>query len=348
MIPKRNFITLLLLLTACDELLLESIDEQPVAEAPATTNADWYNIYFSEPGSATAEAQRGGPDAYLVQAIDNARVTVDAALYDLNLWSVRNALLDAHRRGVEVRVVVESDYLDEPEIEALIDAGITVVDDRNQGLMHNKFIIIDRYQVWTGSMNMTLNGAYHNNNNLVQIFSEHLTENYLVEFEEMFIDYLFGESARSDTPYPTLTVEGTAIEVFFSPDDGVQAHLVDLINQAQESVYVLAFAFTADALTEALIDADQRGVTVAGVIESRQAENTGSDYETLVDAGLDFVLDGNPKNMHHKVIIIDGAIVVTGSYNFSRSAEERNDENTLIFYNETIAALYLAEFDRIK
>jgi phosphatidylserine/phosphatidylglycerophosphate/cardiolipin synthase-like enzyme len=58
-------------------------------------------------------------------------------------------------------------------------------------------------------------------------------------------------------------------------------------------------------------------------------------------------LDGNPKSMHHKVIIIDGQIVVTGSYNFSKSAKTRNDENTLILHNSEIAKLYLDEFERV-
>ena len=73
----------------------------------------------------------------------------------------------------------------------------------------------------------------------------------------------------------------------------------------------------------------------------------GGEYEHLLNAGLDVRLDGNPRNMHHKVIIIDGQIVVTGSYNFSASAEERNDENTLILHNPDIAAQFLAEFQRV-
>ena len=83
-------------------------------------------------------------------------------------------------------------------------------------------------------------------------------------------------------------------------------------------------------------------------MEARQVDsNIGSEYEPLRAAGLDVRLDGNPNNMHHKVFIIDELIVVTGSYNFSRSAEERNDENTLVLHNPEIAALYLDEFNRV-
>ncbi len=75
--------------------------------------------------------------------------------------------------------------------------------------------------------------------------------------------------------------------------------------------------------------------------------NLGGEYDRLRAAGVNVRLDGNPANMHHKVIIIDGQVLATGSYNFSASAEERNDENTLIIHNPQIAGEYLAEFERI-
>ena len=85
-----------------------------------------------------------------------------------------------------------------------------------------------------------------------------------------------------------------------------------------------------------------------GVMEARQvASNTGSDYERFLAAGLDVRLDGNPNNMHHKVLIIDEQVVVTGSYNFSLNAETRNDENSLVIFDPEVADLYLEEFRRV-
>ena len=75
--------------------------------------------------------------------------------------------------------------------------------------------------------------------------------------------------------------------------------------------------------------------------------NTGGDYQHLLENGIDVRLDGNPKSMHHKVIIIDGRIVATGSYNFSKSARTRNDENTLILHDSKIADVFLDEFERV-
>jgi phosphatidylserine/phosphatidylglycerophosphate/cardiolipin synthase-like enzyme len=113
-------------------------------------------------------------------------------------------------------------------------------------------------------------------------------------------------------------------------------------------VRFLAYSFTQDELAEALLQRSLEGIDVTGVMEARQVEsNVGSDYERFRGAGLDVRLDANPSNMHHKVLIIDDSIVVTGSYNFSRSAEERNDENTLVIHDPAIAAQYLAEFQEI-
>jgi phosphatidylserine/phosphatidylglycerophosphate/cardiolipin synthase-like enzyme len=257
-------------------------------------------------------------------------------------------LLAADQWGVTVRLVVESDYIDQEEIQELKDAGIPVLGDRREGLMHDKFTVIDRGEVWTGSMNYTLSDTYRNNNNLVRLRSARLAENYTAEFEEMFVEDRFGPGSPADTPNPQLSVEETDLEVYFSPDDGTSERLVDLVESAQESVFFLAYSFTQDELADALIERNQEGVKVAGVMEKRQVQsNTGSDYETLRDAGLDVRLDGNPNNMHHKVLIIDGRILVTGSYNFSRSAEERNDENSLVIHDPEIAALFLEEFQRI-
>jgi len=88
---------LLLVVPACAGLVPTPPPEAPAADTAAP--ADWVAVYFSRPGSEEAGRQRGGPDAALVSAIDGARISVEAAIYDLNLWSVRDALLDAHRRG---------------------------------------------------------------------------------------------------------------------------------------------------------------------------------------------------------------------------------------------------------
>jgi phosphatidylserine/phosphatidylglycerophosphate/cardiolipin synthase-like enzyme len=342
---KTSIPLLVLILITC--ACVPATSTQMALTVPATP-ADWYAVYFTVPDSPTASSYRGGIDEALATAIGQARISVDVAIYDLNLWSVRDALINAHRGGVQVRLVSESDNMDEPEIQDLEDAGIQVLGDRREGLMHDKFVIIDRLEVWTGSMNFTTGGGYMDHNNLIRLRSSQLAEDYTHEFEQMFIDDHFGTRKTSSTPNPTITLDGSLIEVYFSPEDGTLGHILTAINSARESIYFMAYSFTSDELAQALIERYQAGVKVAGVFDKDQYHsNAGTEFETLLNAGMDVRLDGNPRLMHHKVIIIDQQVVITGSYNFSNNAEQHNDENSLIIHNQDIATQYLAEFQQV-
>ena len=302
----------------------------------------WIDIYFTDPESPLASQETGGPDQPLVDAIDAARLTVDVAVYSMSLRSVRDALIRAQERGVEVRMVMESDNMDGSAPQALLEAGIPILGDRREGLMHDKFVVIDRSEVWLGSMNFTYSGTYEDNNQLFHIRSVKMAENYTVEFEEMFLDDKFGDDILAETPNPQFSIDDTDIEVYFSPDDGVAAHIIDILSNAEESIYFMAFSFTTDEFGEIIREKAQDGLTVAGVMEEQQVKsNIGTEYDPFKYAGLDVFIDGNEGQMHHKTMIVDEKIVITGSYNFSRSAEIRNDENIVVFYSEPIAAFYL-------
>lgn len=309
----------------------------------------WFELYFTDPLNPLAKEKEGGPDAPLVKAIDGAKVSVDAALYSLSLNSVRDALLRAHQRGVRVRMVMESENMDRADPEYLKEKGIPILGDRRNGLMHNKFIVIDGREVWTGSMNLTDSGAYSDNNNFIRIRSKEVAADYTKEFEEMFVQDKFGRDRVAETPFPKVTMsDGTKIEVYFSPDDGVAAAILPLLQGAKKSIYFLAYSFTANDLGEAIIKRHKAGVEVHGVMEADQvASNRGTEFDPFRQVGIDVRLDGNPGQMHHKVIVIDRSIVILGSYNFSANAEQQNDENLLVIYNPLIAEEFIKEFERI-
>ena len=311
-------------------------------------HASWIDIYFTNPESPLASQETGGPDGPLAASIDAARLTVDVAVYSMSLRTIRDALIRAHERGVQVRVVMESDNLDGSAPQALIDAGIPVLGDRREGLMHDKFVVIDRSEVWMGSMNFTYSGTYEDNNQLILIRSVKMAENYTKEFEEMFVDDMFGPDVVSETPNSDITIDGTRVETYFSPDDGVAEHILDILNDAEESIYFMAFSFTTDEFGEAIRMQAENGLSVAGVMEEDQVKsNIGTEYDLFKQAGLNVFVDGNKGQMHHKTMIVDENIVITGSYNFSRSAETRNDENLVIFHNEQIADFFMQEFQRV-
>ncbi len=308
----------------------------------------WFALYFTDPLNPLSAQRTGGIDGPLVAAIDSARLTLDVAIYSIGLRSIRDAIIRAHDRGVQVRMVIESDTLDRSAPQRLQEAGIPMLGDRREGLMHNKFVIVDGYEVWTGSANFTETGLYADNNFLLRIRSVKLAENFTKEFNEMFVDDKFGDNIVPETPHPLLTLEGAEVETWFSPDDGVQRRIVEIINSAQESIYFMAFSFTSDPIGEAVRARARDGVTVAGVMDDEQVNsNIGTEFDPFRQAGLDVYRDGNAGQMHHKVIIIDERMVILGSYNFSNAAETRNDETVLIIHNEPFAAQFLAEFQRV-
>jgi phosphatidylserine/phosphatidylglycerophosphate/cardiolipin synthase-like enzyme len=308
----------------------------------------WFELYYTDPANPVSLQGTGGVDGPLVEAIDAARLTIDMAAYSLSLNSVRYALIRAHDRGVNVRVVMESTNMDRSDPQKMVEAGIPIIGDNMDGLMHDKFMVIDRSEVWMGSMNFTDSGTYEDNNNLFRIRSTKMAENYTKEFEEMFSDDMFGPNVVPETPHPSLNIDETEVNTVFSPDDGVLNALIPLLSGAEESVYFLAYSFTSNELGDILRQKAEANLDVGGVMDSEQVRsNQGTEYDLFKQAGMNVRLDGIDGLMHHKVFVIDREIVVLGSYNFSKNAEERNDENVIIVYSEPIAQQFIKEFYRV-
>ena len=309
----------------------------------------WFELYFTDPANPLSFQGTGGVDGPLVAAIDAAHLSIDVAAYSLSLNSIRDALIRAHDRGATVRVVMESTNMDRSDPKKLIQAGIPIIGDNRDGLMHDKFMVIDKSEVWMGSMNFTDAGTYDDNNNLMRIRSTKIAEDYSKEFDEMFLANKFGPDVVAETPYPTVTMDGTRLDIYFSPDDGVLKALVPLLNSAQKSIYFLAYSFTSNQLGDIVREKAAAGLTIAGVMDDQQVRtNQGTEFDPFRQARMDVRMDGIDGLMHHKVFIIDDKIVAFGSYNFSQSAEQNNDENLIIVYNSAIAEQFTLEFQRVQ
>jgi phosphatidylserine/phosphatidylglycerophosphate/cardiolipin synthase-like enzyme len=331
-------------------------DVEPTPQAYELQPANAIQVYFTQPRYPDDPESRGsGLDTILASDIAQALASVDVAAYELDLETVGQALVNAHQRGVAVRVLTDSDNVDERAVRQLVRAGIPVSEDNRSALMHNKFVIIDESVIWTGSWNLTENGTYRNDNNAVRVFSHRLAENYRAEFEEMFVERRFGPSSPADTPHPTLRIrnqdssEDLLVETYFAPEDAVADRILAAVEGAQESIRFMAFSFTDDRLGEAIKQQAKAGLAVQGVFETRGAESEYGEYGRMSRARppLDILLDGNPYSMHHKVVILDDETVILGSFNFTDSANESNDENLLIVHDLDVAARYRAEFERV-
>lgn len=308
-------------------------------------------VYFTKPGlSANAP---GHPANVIAQYISQTKDELDVCVHELDSEPITQAILQAHRRGVQVRVVVETAYKEENGVCVLREAGIPVVDDGRDGaLMHNKFLVFDRKAVWTGSMNFTENCTSRNDNHGIYIADEKLAENYHTKFRWMFEERKFGglPAKNSRIPHPVVTLaDGTMVENYFAPHDRLAEKIIRRIREAKSSIHFLAFSFTHSGIAEAILERTKSGVEVLGVMERRQAVAGHSMYARFLAAvpPVKVLLDGNKYNMHHKVIILDQMVTIAGSFNFSVGADRDNDENILIIHSRTIAQQFEEEFQRV-
>ncbi len=150
----------------------------------------------------------------------------------------------------------------------------------------------------------------------------------------------FGWSLAAGTDAPLVRVQA-----FFSPRGGCTPAIVREIGAATKTVDVEAYEFTSKPIAHALLEAKARGVRVRVILDARAAKGRGCVGPALQHAGIEVLVDGRYAIFHDKVMVIDGDEVLSGSFNFSDSAENRNAENLLILREASaLAAQYEADF----
>ena len=167
------------------------------------------------------------------------------------------------------------------------------------------------------------------------------------------LKYILIVSVLSTCLVFSLTYQGgsqelSEIEVLFSPEQGEQIleKLIDAIRNAEERVYILIFSFTLDEIAEVLIQKRREELDVKVIMDKRQAGSKVTDK--LKEAGVPLAVKAGSKGgyMHIKALIADDT-VLTGSYNYSKSATNRNDENFFVIKDKNILQAHLAKFNRL-
>jgi phosphatidylserine/phosphatidylglycerophosphate/cardiolipin synthase-like enzyme len=151
-------------------------------------------------------------------------------------------------------------------------------------------------------------------------------------------------AACNRDPFADLPRTLPPMEVYFSPEGGCTEAVVREIDAAQTSILVQAYSFTSAPIAKALVDAHQRGVHVEAILDRSQKSEKYSSADFVVHTGIPTMIDAKHAIAHNKVIIIDGGIVITGSFNFTKAAEERNAENLLVIRDRQIAEKYTANW----
>jgi len=293
------------------------------------------------------------------------RHTLHAAIFNINDSRTVDRVIAAHRAGVEVRLITEADKLRpwatwQTEDDRLLKAGVPLlaVQRRGNGAMHMKLALFDGARAATGSFNWQVGSRVENHENMLLFDAPDLVGAYAARFVA-----LAGGVQRSRT---LANNPSATRSVGFTPDEKPYRVMGQLIDGAKATIHVAMFTAKDIKYTDAqgrrtslhakLAAAVKRGVEVIlvtdyGIAEAHeyygQMSKDDPNDEWLAARGVHVVLADNRMgayaSMHHKFVVIDSAVVVTGALNWYHDAAYLNDEDQLVWRDKTLAARYTGE-----
>jgi hypothetical protein len=295
--------------------------------------------------------------------ITGAQSSIDLCYMVMDSSYLTTALVQARTRGVRIRFITENTEIDSPWVQGLRAAGIPVSSDSGHAAsqtMHNKFAVFDyagpavAAGVWTGSFNVHA-GSYHAEN-AIEVQDSGLAHAYTEEFEQMWGSagpLPVPESARfhgqkTDVISRHEHVIGTdTFHVYAGPQNRVVDSVSAEVARARTEVAFCIFSFEYIPVALQMIARFDAGVWVGGAYDLSATSDTG--IELLRSHGIPVYPDrfgGYLNRLHEKVMVIDRRTVITGSANWSNSANVSNDENLLVIHSPALAQRYLQEISR--
>ena len=328
--------------------------------------SDYIEVYFTQSISQRYQNETNYPyqtggtilKERILRLINEATSTIDMCMYNNSDNNIVSALKNAQSRGVRVRYIADQETANS-SLNGNINFNILYANP-GEGIMHSKFIIADAKtndaNLMIGSSNFTNNGFYDDANNILFIKNTDLAQAFTTEFEEMWDSSgpipgnnpKSGEDKTDNTPHHFM-IAGIPIELYFSPSDHTEEHIDEILLSAQFNIRFAIYTFTSDLLSSRIVQKKNEGILVRGITDN----NDGSFGKLLYmqQNGVD-VLDHTPSSLlHHKYAVIDAEyadsdpVVITGSHNWTYSANNINDETTLFIHDMNLAKLYAAEFN---
>lgn len=308
------------------------------------------NATYSD-GSTALAVGSSAIENDLIARIDNVTHTLEVAMYNTGRASIVQALTRAVQRGVLVRYIAD-DETSNTALQGQLPFPLLL--RSGDGIMHNKFIIADdhdpeRAWVWTGSTNLSTNQLSTDPNHAYIIHDQALALNYLREFNEMWGQGArYGDFKTNNTSH-LFQVGDALIESYFSPSDETNCHLIEAIQSADHQILIGLLLLTRNDLVDEIIQLHQEGIDVRVILEDE--ETSLSALAQLRQAGVRVVTHDPSPIFHHKYAIIDEGypesdpLVITGSHNWTWSADNINDENTLIIHDQRVTNIFRQEFE---
>ena len=136
-------------------------------------------------------------------------------------------------------------------------------------------------------------------------------------------------------------------KAYFSPGDDCLNHILELIDGCENSLDICVFTISDDRIKNALLNAHVENVAIRVISDNDKLKDEGSDIKELSQRGIAVKIDTTPYHMHHKFMIVDGKILLTGSYNWTRSAARFNQENVLSMQDANVISSFQEHFDEL-
>lgn len=134
---------------------------------------------------------------------------------------------------------------------------------------------------------------------------------------------------------------------YFSPGDDCENAIVSSIRNAKHSVKICVFTISENVISDAVVKAHKKGISVKIITDNDKLNDMGSDIRMLSKAGIRIRIDQSSSHMHHKFCVVDKEVLLTGSYNWTKSAADRNQENILVTEDPKMVKSYLSEFEKL-
>ncbi len=299
----------------------------------------------------------------LVEAIGRTRRTLDVALYNLQIDGAVEALVKARARGVKVRVLFDAAHvypLAGKQIQSVIDSGIETraMNGRGgTGAMHCKYALFDGTLLQTGSANWSGFAETFSYENIMFTADQDIVSGYGRNFDWMWAQAkpagqpeaaAAKPSAPPSDPTPDVNFNGTLLPDYaFSPRGGTEAAIVKAIDAARSEADVAMFTFTSVNIMEALKRAAARGVRVKLMLFIGQKFPFAQEAKTS-RMEMRFKNGRLEKGqMHNKFAVLDGRLLINGSFNWTVTAETSNTENTIFTTAPEYVSPYKAEFEKL-
>ncbi|MDA8242774.1 MAG: phospholipase D-like domain-containing protein [Elusimicrobia bacterium] len=305
--------------------------------------------------------------AIIEGAIRSSSFTVEAALYGLTLPGVAQALVDARDRGVKVRVIMNESHVfttrRDDGVQLLIDKGVdmrTLRGTGRNGIMHNKLGIYDGRLVSAGSFNWAVTANEANSENAVFLRDADTVAGYGKYFEWMWglarpvADGPAG-NVKDYGPPPAAPARSVAFggarfpAYSFSPGGETKADVISALDRAASSADIAVFSFYDEDIAGAAVNALKRGVKVRVLVDRVQASQSDVG-SVLVKAGVQFRWSkgfAGKGVMHNKFAVLDGKLLMTGSFNWSTNAQQNNFENMFYTASPAYTEAYSAQFEEL-